>query len=429
MWLKYLLLVMSAFVELYCINVFAGALMEKRYKNASHYFILLAFAALHSVNSIVFSNLLLIATATAISLFAVIVLFKGKFVIKLIITISFTIVVCLAESIVGGIMLIFAKLDLQNAIDIDVTAFAIGVVASKFMLFAITIFIYVVLRRKKKLYLDRKSLASIFVLPLATLFVIFVLNIVIFQLDDYKTKILFVIAAILMYSANIVTFELLFRQSEIIKTKAELEFMKSNIESQEKYYKSIFKSQEEIRRLRHDTKNFYIAAIAEIDSGNTDILRKNIAANLELINDTRQAVYTDYPALDSIINSKLLLCDEKQIKADIQYFYNDKILINEMELAVLIGNLFDNAIEANEQLRENRYIKAVIYADGSEINISFINPIIKTNPKLKTTKSDAARHGFGIKSIITIANAHEGTASFKQEDNQFSAYVNMRNKE
>ena len=430
MWLKYLLLVMSAFVELYCINVFAGALMERRYKNAGHYFILLSFAALHSVNSIVFSNSLLTAIATVITLLSTLVLFKGKFVIKLIITISFTIIVCLAEAIVAGIMLFFAKFDdLQSAVSTDVTAFAIGVVASKFMLFAITIFIYAVLRRKKNLYLDNKSLACIFVLPLATLFVIFVLDIVVYQLVDYGTKILFVIASILMYSANIVTFELLFRQSEIVKTKAELEFMKSNIESQEKYYESIFKSQEEIRRLRHDTKNFYIAAIAEIDSGNTDVLRKNIAANLELINDTRQAVYTDYPALDSIINSKLLLCDEKQIKADIQYFYNDKILIDEMELAVLIGNLFDNAIEANGQLDENRYIKAVIYSDNSEINISFINPIIKTNPKLKTTKSDAAKHGFGIKSIITIANAHKGTASFKQEDNLFSAYVNMRNKE
>ena len=428
MWLKYLLLTMSAFVELYCINVFAGALMEKRYKNVWHYFILFAFAVLHSVNSIMFSNTLLIVTATGITLLSVIILFKGKLMIKLIITISFTIIVCLAEAVVAGIMLFFAKFDdLQSAVSTDVTAFAIGVVASKFMLFAITILIYAVLRRKKNLYLDKKDLASIFVLPLATLFVIFILNIVVYQLDDYGTKILFVVASILMYSANIVTFELLFRQSEIIKTKAELEFMKSNIASQEKYYESIFKSQEEIRRLRHDSKNVYTAVLAQIKSGNIDGVEQYLTETIDVLSSGDKIVDTNHPTIDSVIQSKLKICDEKEIKTDFQYFYNEDIAINEIELAVIIGNLLDNAIEANDKVTAPKYIHTLISVDNREINIDMKNPNTEINAKLQTTKANAKNHGFGIKSVSAIAEKYGGAVKFNQENGVFTAYVNLKN--
>lgn len=122
------------------------------------------------------------------------------------------------------------------------------------------------------------------------------------------------------------------------------------------------------------------------------------------------------------------MCKQKRIKADIQYFYNQDILINEIELAVIIGNLFDNAIEANEKIDNFKYINALIDVDNGEINITMTNPLNKPNPDLKTTKRDEEHHGLGIKSIKAIAQKYSGTANFVQENSAFNAYVNVVNK-
>ncbi|MBQ2813059.1 MAG: GHKL domain-containing protein, partial [Clostridia bacterium] len=44
-------------------------------------------------------------------------------------------------------------------------------------------------------------------------------------------------------------------------------------------------------------------------------------------------------------------------------------------------------------------------------------------------KADKAMHGYGIKSIKTIAQKYDGIAAFTCEDNVFTAKINLRNQQ
>ncbi len=173
----------------------------------------------------------------------------------------------------------------------------------------------------------------------------------------------------------------------------------------------------------------YTAVLAQIKNGKMEEVKKYLNDTITVLNSSDRIVNTNHPAIDALIQSKLDKCDEKNIKTDFKYFYNEEILVNEIELSVILGNLLDNAIEANEKIQSEKYINLLISVQNSEINITMENPCEQSNEDLKTTKRDRHSHGYGIKSITAIAEKYGGTARFTQSNNTFISYITMLNKE
>ena len=104
--------------------------------------------------------------------------------------------------------------------------------------------------------------------------------------------------------------------------------------------------------------------------------------------------------------------------------------LDDIDYCILLGNLLDNAIEA-ERSRNilNPEIQVQIRVFENRICISIRNRIqqsvLGSNPDLTSTKQDAAPHGFGIRTIREIVNKHHGTAAFYEEKNWFVADLEL----
>lgn len=419
-------LLLTAIIEIYCANMFFGIFSKERLSKPKHITTLVMLAFVHMINSY-FRVEILVFVVGLLIFFCVALLFELRLIHKVILTIVISVDITLCEYLLVGVLfIVFGK----NYVDIiqDEFVYSMGCLLSKFFLYITVLVVSMIYNKRHSYIADKKSIPLMLILPVSTVVMVIILQSVVTEISSQTHKLIYFVFVVLMFFANIINFILLERQSNIAKARAEIEFMKSNVEAQEKYYNSILKSHEEIIKLKHDIKNFYIAAIAEIDSGRTDELKSNILDNLNVINSSRPALFTGHPAIDSVIQSKLIICDEDDIKTNIQYFYKESLNINEMDIAVILGNLFDNAIESNLKIDENRYINGLISVDNNEINISITNPIIESNPNLKTTKSNAIEHGYGIKSITGIAQKYSGTARFNQLDKRFEAYVILLNK-
>ena len=73
---------------------------------------------------------------------------------------------------------------------------------------------------------------------------------------------------------------------------------------------------------------------------------------------------------DAILNSKISLAEDNDIKVTVDANIPVKLKMSELDLCVIIGNLFDNAIEASMTLPiDQRYICVYMDMKGAQLYI------------------------------------------------------------
>ena len=107
------------------------------------------------------------------------------------------------------------------------------------------------------------------------------------------------------------------------------------------------------------------------------------------------------------------------------------IQISEIDLAIILGNALDNAIEAADKITEQdeRKVSLTIKLHNNQIIIVVKNKVTTdvNTDDLKTNKKDVDYHGFGILSIKNLAKKYEGNVMFSCEDNTFQIYIVLKN--
>ena len=138
-------------------------------------------------------------------------------------------------------------------------------------------------------------------------------------------------------------------------------------------------------------------------------------------------VKTGNAMADAILNSKISLAKSKGINVKVDAHVPVKLKMSELDLCVILGNLFDNAIEASMSLpEEERLIRVYMVMKNTQLYISFTNftavkKQIKQSNLFKTTKGDG--HGFGLIRIDGIIEKLDGYLSRNSEDGAFTTEI------
>ena len=137
--------------------------------------------------------------------------------------------------------------------------------------------------------------------------------------------------------------------------------------------------------MRHNMKSICIGAIAELKVGRIDNAVQQLQSNIDIIEKSGKIIDTGHPSIDSIIEDKLNRCDELKINVNLSYQYKELITINEIEIAVIVGNILDNAIEACQKILNDKEIWGSITVDKHDVVINIKNTAVDSN-NLKTSK-------------------------------------------
>ncbi|MCM1297435.1 MAG: ATP-binding protein, partial [Muribaculaceae bacterium] len=138
-------------------------------------------------------------------------------------------------------------------------------------------------------------------------------------------------------------------------------------------------------------------------------------------------VKTGNPMADAILNSKISLARSKHIPVQADASIPVALQISELDLCVILGNLFDNAIEASLTLPEGeRLIRVYIDMKGPQLYISFTNFTAakkqrKVGGLFHTTKGEG--HGFGLVRMDAIVERLGGYLTRNSEDGAFTTEV------
>ena len=424
--IKYISIVLGAIFEIYCVNIFMISFAPIKQIKKSLLTVFLIIITVFHIAISCFTNGIILTVFAFITTLLISQLYDTKQYIKIILSIALSVISIAGELIFGGIFMLIGK---GNHIDINTTpeSYALGILFSKFLVFTIILVIKSSKRTLKIAGIKARYLVLLSVLPITTIIFGIFMNNIISAITDDTQKILYISLNILLILANIITFEVIRRQNQLEKSEYELKLLKNSINEQTKHYEELKSSQEEIRQLRHNMKSICIGAIAELKAGKTENALEQLQNNISIIEKSSKVIDTGHPSIDSIIENKLNCCSDFNISTNLTYQYKDPITINEIEIAVILGNILDNAIEACQKITDtNKEIWGSITVDKRNIMINIKNTAIDSN-NLKTSKTNKKEHGYGLKSISHIANKYNGYATFSFSDSIFTSYVILEN--
>lgn len=192
----------------------------------------------------------------------------------------------------------------------------------------------------------------------------------------------------------------------------------------ETHYQEVENMYRQIRGWRHDYRNHIQMMKVLAENGDLDGIKAYLDELDTDLNTVDTVVKTGNAMADAILNSKISLARSRNIATQVDAHIPVKLSMSELDLCVIIGNLFDNAIEASLALPEDqRMIRVYLDMKGTQLYISFTNRTAgKKLPKVgkifKTTKG--ADHGFGLVRIDNIIERLDGYLSRNSEDGAFT---------
>lgn len=195
----------------------------------------------------------------------------------------------------------------------------------------------------------------------------------------------------------------------------------------ETHYQEVENMYRQIRGWRHDYRNHIQMMKVLAANGDMDGIRAYLDELDTDLNTVDTVVKTGNTMADAILNSKISLAQSKKIKTQVDAHIPVKLSMSELDLCVIIGNLFDNAIEASLMLPEEaRMIRVYMDMKGTQLYISFTNftatrKLDKVGKLFKTTKGDG--HGFGLVRIDNIIERLDGYLSRNSEDGAFTTEI------
>ena len=238
-----------------------------------------------------------------------------------------------------------------------------------------------------------------------------------------------VVASILLLLVNYVIFMVYDRMGQAAELQSrnrlyeqQLDLCSHQAEERELHYL-------ELRRMRHDMKNHLSGLLGMINAGQTkeagDYIQKMLDDSIGTA--TGEVSHTGNIVVDSLVNYKYGLALKDGIQFEARVFIPSVLPFQGGHLAIILGNLLENALEACRKLpQERRYIilEATYTKEMLQICIKNSSPEESkkdSSGRYLTTKEDTGWHGIGLASVEQALADYDGELFTQHEDGEFRA--------
>ena len=195
----------------------------------------------------------------------------------------------------------------------------------------------------------------------------------------------------------------------------------------ETHYSEVDNMYRKMRGWRHDYRNHIQTMKVLAAEGDLYALKKYLDKLDEDLNTVDVVVKTGNKMTDAILNSKISLAKSKGINVIADAKVPVELKMSDIDLCIVIGNLFDNAIEASLVLSEQeRLIRLYMDIKNTQLymcltNFTSVKKLKKQGGRYVTTKGEG--HGFGLVRVDDIIERYGGYISRNSEDGAFTTEI------
>lgn len=237
---------------------------------------------------------------------------------------------------------------------------------------------------------------------------------------DFPDYMVFFMAVLLFVNIMIVFYVEALRKNEKEKYLAEL--TEQHYHLQIEYYQQLLEKQQETKALWHDIKKYTAAMQAVAAQNDSEQLRQIAQAAEDAYERVKDISAVGNPVVDALLNQYLRSAKENQIQVLLDITIPEVLAISTLLLSVVIGNTFDNAIEACRLIApEKRVIHLQLRKQNRILFYSIENPYIDAVTQLRVGK----HHGYGLKNVERAVNQNNGNFQVEKSNGLFVIQIRL----
>lgn len=189
-------------------------------------------------------------------------------------------------------------------------------------------------------------------------------------------------------------------------------------------YEELKENYKRYRCLIHDEKHMINYIDECIRTENFSEIQNIIKKNKNKFSE--RYYWTGITALDNVISIEKRKMDNINIEFHIEANVVDMVM-EDIDIIILLENLFDNAIEAVEKCNDRKEIRFNIRNVNSMLILKIWNCSCKM-PEVKkdrfiTDKNDSKGHGWGLESVKYIVQKYNGSIEFEYGETFFEVII------
>ena len=294
----------------------------------------------------------------------------------------------------------------------------------KVILFAV---LKLILRLTDRDGLKRNEGLLTFLFSLLTAFGLGFLMIVFPSAETREARAGLLAAAVVFCFLNVLLYVMLSLLSKTQKQNYELRLRSEVAASEAERYREGLSAWRMAEKLRHDVKNQLTAAAGLLDAGDTVGCRELLAGYLAKAGSDRRFAQSGNAVIDYLVDAKLSGLEDTEIVVTGTVDSLDDI--EPTDLASLVGNILDNAVEAEEKVTDRRIELLFTRSAGNRIIVCKNNidgpvkaELLGEDGALRSTKI-VPHHGYGSRIVAEIAQKYNGMVEYFESGGMFGIQI------
>ncbi len=208
-----------------------------------------------------------------------------------------------------------------------------------------------------------------------------------------------------------------------MRKKTYLRLMDLQEEQAQRHLAEVRGAYREMRGYKHDFHHHLQTLKGQLEAGQVQRALDYISQLDESLRGLDALLKTGNITVDAILSSKFAQAKAQGVSVTVQANLPEKLLLTDMELSILLGNLLDNAIEACREAEGEKFLRLTLALKGNMLYGYLLNASGKKKPKRGSLFPSGKRgvHGFGLYRAEAILKRHDGWVKFNSEDGAFTS--------
>ena len=219
--------------------------------------------------------------------------------------------------------------------------------------------------------------------------------------------------------------EFIFQSYQVSFEKSTKYFQQNVLHNQYEEIKNIYLN---MRGWRHDYHNHLQTIKAHLALNQLDEVQKYLLELEHDLNRVDSYVKSGNLMADAVLNSKISIAENKSINVTCNAELPEKLVITDIDMCVILGNLLDNATESCMKIEENkRFIRIYIAVFKKQLYISIQNSAkeeLDFNEK-NYISTKRGEHGLGIKRVKILVDKYNGYLNLQNEPGIFASEITI----